>query len=265
VARGKKPEEETPKESQKERKAKRHAANNSSIVRVVTDPSTGEEYQLQPYDAYPDVFRYMAKVMYISGVAGIPDIAKKLNIPENTIRTWQTRESWVALKREVGRIASRDAVRVAREAMSNYIRDIDRGLNLMLKELNERWENLDDNKKIDNEATIFKYLLDVWKTKLTIVRTLTYGVHGKAFTPHPTNLLFDGTEQEKPTPSLTSNSAEELLEQIPPYMKEAANFVLGIDVDDLDPAVLEAVALHIDAKQDIIDAEQEEDDDNVMF
>lgn len=261
MARGTKKPEETPPPD-KTARPKRTTSTSSSLVRVVTDPSTGEEYELQPYDAYPDVFRYMAKVMYISGTAHISEISRKLNIPENTLRTWQTRDGWVTLKREVGRIASRDAVRVARESMSNYLRDIDRGLNQMLVSLTERWENLDDDKKIDNEVTIFKFLLEIWKTKLTIVRTLTYGVQGKAFTPHPTNLIFDGTEVQKAMPSLTSNSAEELLDQIPAYMKEAANFVLGVDIENMDPAVLDAVAMHIDAAND---NNVDDDDDNVML
>jgi hypothetical protein len=260
VARGKKKPAE--KKTAKNRKSKRETRKSSAIVRVLTNPETGEEVRLQAYDQYPDAFKYMAKVMFISGTSRPADISNKLGIPENTVRTWVTREGWVPMKREVQRLASRDAVQIARTAMSNYLRDMDRGLNGIMNFLNERHAELKDEKKITDEGTIFKYMLEVWKVKLAIVRTLTYGVQGKAFTPHPSNLMFDGTEPAKLVPSLTSNSAEEILDGIPPYLKEAANFVLGMDLDNMDPAVLDAVAAQIDELKGL---PEDDEDDNVML
>lgn len=262
MGRGKKKSEEKPEEPTK-RKQKRGTRSSNALARILVDPATGEEIQLQPYDQYPEAFKYMAKVMFISGIARTADISKKLGIPENTLRTWVTRDGWVPLKREVQRLASRDAVQVARIAMSNYLRDMDRGLNSIMNRLNERHADLKDEKKIDDEAGIFRYMLEVWKIKLAIVRTLTYGVQGKAFTPHPSNLMFDGTQPHKMLPNLTSNAAEEILDQIPPYLKEAANFVLGMDLDNMDPAVLDAVAEQIDALKDL--PEDDDDDDDIML
>lgn len=249
-------------EKAKTRKPKRVAKKKGEIVRVLTDPTSGEEVRLSPYDEYPDSFKYVAKVMYISGTSGIPQISAKLDIPENTLRTWQTRGDWVELKRKVGRLASREAVQASRKAMSNYVLDMDRTLNKLMETLHDRWENVPDDKKMDDEKVVLQNILEIVKVKLAIFRTLaSYGAHTKAFTPHPSNLLFDGTKDQGKTPSLTSNSAEELLETIPDYLLEAANFVIGVDENDIDPEVLDAVAKHIDSNKD----DEDDDDDNIMF
>lgn len=268
--RSKKAVEETPKpEPKKARKPRKVTKKTDSIVRTLVNPETGEIVEMTAYDQYPEAFRYMAQVMYVSGVASIHQIARKLNIPENTIRTWQNRDGWVAKQREVKRLASREAVRVARTSMSNYIKDMDRGLNSMMEVLNERWtaiKNDPEGKKINDEVTVVKAVLEVWKAKRDIIRMLTYGIQGKAFTPHPTNFVMDGTLEPVVTPSLTSNSAEEVLEMIPPYLKNAAHFVMemDMDLDSMDPVVLDALAKHIDSldDDDVIDAD---DDDDIML
>jgi hypothetical protein len=43
------------------------------------------------------------------------------------------------------------------------------------------------------------------------------------------------------------------MDGIPDVLKESAHFVLGMDVEDLDPAVIDAVAIYLDT--------EEEDDD----
>jgi hypothetical protein len=220
----------------------------TSLSRELIDPSTGDMIYLEPYDQYPEGFRYFAKLMYISGNLSMPGIASKLNMPVETVRTWSKRDNWTLLKREVTRLANKEMVKASRRSMSNYMKDIDRGLNDMLKTLQDRCGEVD--KKIDSEAAIFRYTLEIWKVKLAIFRTLTYGVQGKAFTPHPGNLIFDGMAEKTPSHALTNTPVEDIMDDIPSYLKESAKFILGMSVDDLDPAVIDAVAIHIDDESD---------------
>lgn len=245
----KKPESSEPKET----KAKK--VTKSDPGRALVDPTTGDAIYLQPYDQYPDGFKYFAKLMYISGNLSMSGVAGKLNIPVETVRTWSKRENWTLLKREVNRLANKEMVKTARKSMSNYIKDIDRGLNDLLSTLQDRRDDVD--KKIDSEAAIFRYILEIWKIKLAMFRTLTYGVQGKAFTPHPGNLIFDGMEIKSPTHALTNTTVEDIMDDIPGYLKDSARFILGMGVEDLDPAVIEAVAIHIDDEPD------DDDDDEV--
>lgn len=267
MARGrkKKPEEapaEAPKKAKKPRKVTK---KKDAIVRVITHPETGESIEMTAYDEYPEAFKYMAKVMYLSGYASIHQISLKLNIPENTIRSWQTRGGWAAMQREVRRLASKEAVKVARASMSNYVKQVDRDLNAMQREMNKRLETIEDEKKIKDEATIYKIKLEILKAKRDIFRMLTYGVQGKAFTPHPANFVLDGMLEGEGMPSLTANSAERILETIPPFLRDAAHFVMDmdLDVDDLDPAQIEAIARHID--QNKKEEDEAEDEDRVML
>jgi hypothetical protein len=227
-------------------KPKKMAQTSSS--RALVDPTTGGEVYLQPYDQYPEGFRYFAKLMYISGNLSMPGIASKLGMPVETVRTWSKRENWTLLKREVTRLANKEMVKASRKSMSNYMKDIDRGLNELLATLQERRLTVD--KKIDSEAALMRYILEIWKVKLAIFRTLTYGVQGKAFTPHPGNLIFDGMEEKSSSHALTNTGVEDIMDDIPDYLKDSAKFILGMGVDDLDPAVIDAVAIHIDDEPD---------------
>lgn len=242
----------TKKKSQPESEApKLNQRTQTKPGRALVDPTTGGEIYLQPYDQYPEGFRYFAKLMYISGNLSMPGIASRLSVPVETVRTWSKRENWTLLKREVTRLANKEMVKASRKSMSNYMKDIDRGLNDMLSTLQERRLTVD--KKIDSEAALMRYTLEIWKVKLAIFRTLTYGVQGKAFTPHPGNLIFDGMEEKGPAHALTNTGVEDIMDDIPDYLKESAKFVLGMSVDDLDPAVIDAVAIHIDDEPDTTD------------
>jgi hypothetical protein len=235
---------------------------SQALARIVTNPETGEEVALQPHDGYPEMFRYVAKVMFLSGAHTTASISQAMNIPLNTIRSWQTRENWTALKREVNRMAAQEAVRDSRRAMSKYIVDIDRGANEMLEEMNKRIKGLGPDKLIDNEQDARKFILELWKIKLQIVRILNFGTESRGFTPHPADLQFDGTAAKPPVSSLTANSAEVLLNGIPTYLREATNMVLGVDAENLDPAMLDAVAKHIDEKLKEL---ENDPDDNMLF
>jgi transposase-like protein len=263
VARGKK-EPEVKKPAPKAKRPRKSTKKADSIVRTIIHPETGERISMAAYDQYPEEFKYMAKMMYISGMASVHQIALKLNIPENTIRTWQTRDSWVSIQREVRRLASKEAVKVARTSMSNYIKAMDRELNAMQATIQERLENLPADKQIDDEATLLKFKLEILKAKRDIIRMLTYGMQGKAFTPHPSNFVLDGTLEGGLRAPLTANSAEEILGSIPPFLKEAAHFVMDMELDenDLDEAVLDAVAAHIDQNKN---SDDDEDDDNIVM
>ena len=230
-----------------------------SAVRVLKHPETGEDVYLQPYDEYPDIFKYVAKVMFLSGEANIVDIGNKLNIPANTLRSWQRRENWTALRREVRRLAAQDAVRESRRAMSTYILEVDRGLNKLLGLLDERLTNVEKDGKLKSEGDILKYIMDLWRLKLTIVRILNYGTESRGFTPHPADLVFDGTEKKTTPKMLTATSVETILENIPDYLRNAANFVIGVEEDTIDPALLDAVAKHIDEHRKL--KENDDDDD----
>jgi len=240
----------------KEPRPKRMARTTTG--RELVDPTTGDKIYLEPYDQYPEGFRYFAKLMYISGNLSLSGVAAKLQVPVDTVKTWSKRENWTLLKREVNRLANKEMVKIARKSMSNYILDIDRGLNDLLADLQTRREEAD--KKIDSEAAAFRYILEIWKIKLALFRTLTYGVQGKAFTPHPSNLVFDGMEDRVAALPLTNNAIEDIMDGIPDVLKDSARFVLGMDVDDLDPAVVEAVAIHLDTEED-----EEEDNPDLIL
>lgn len=249
-------ETKPPKKRRKPRREKR-SSKSTAITRVLTHPETGEQLILQSGDEYPDIFRYMAKVMFISGAHNIAQISTKLNIPAGTIRSWQSRESWLALKREVNRLATQDAVRASRTSMSKYIVEIDRGVNSIFERLNERLSTVEDKDKVRTESDIIKILLELWRIKLTIVRILTYGTESRGFTPHPADLKFDGLQDKKSAKQLAMSEAECILDNIPAYLREAANYVLAIEQDDIDPAMLDAVTEHIKASKP-----QEDDDDD---
>jgi hypothetical protein len=140
--------------------------------------------------------------------------------------------------------------------------DIDRGANEMLEEMNKRIKGLGPDKLIDNEQDARKFILELWKIKLQIVRILNFGTESRGFTPHPADLQFDGTAAKPPVSSLTANSAEVLLNGIPTYLREATNMVLGVDAENLDPAMLDAVAKHIDEKLKEL---ENDPDDNMLF
>lgn len=201
---------------------------------------------MQAYDEYPHEFRYIAKMLYITGQATPLEISNRMGIPEGTVRSWSQKDKWAALRRSVARIANRDMVKSARRAMSNYMKDIDRGLNRILTLLNERMLTVPTDKQLDNEGQIIRYLLDVWKLKITLVRTLTYGVHGKAFFPHPSNLIFDDTAEEPNVMLFGEDNIEELLQVIPAYMQQAARLVVGVGPQDLDEDMIDAVQMHLD-------------------
>ena len=233
---------------------------SSGTGRELIDPLTGDSVYLKPYDQYPEGFKYFAKLMYISGNMSVSGVAAKLNIPVETIRTWSKRDNWPLLKREVTRLANKEMVKAARKSMSNYMKDIDRGLNDLLSTLQDRRSEVE--KKIDSEAAIIRYILEIWKIKLAMFRTLTYGVQGKAFTPHPGNLIFDGTEEKPPTAGLTASPTDKLMGDIPEYLQKSAHFILGMDADDLDPAVIEAVAIHL---EDDLEADDDDEPDLILM
>ena len=239
---------------------KKKATTRTKKKRALTNPETGDIVVVKAYERYPEEFRYIAKMMYITGRAGVTEIAGQLNIPKDTLGSWQRRDKWVLMRRKVQRLANKDAVKVARKSMSIYIKDIDRGLNTMLTTLNERLENIEDSDKIKSEAVIHKHLLDIWKLKIALVRTLTYGVQGKAYTPHPTNMRFDETEERATKPQsklFTASAVEDIMQVIPSYMQEAAKLILGVGPEEWDEDVLEAVTQYLD------EAESDEDLDDL--
>jgi len=240
---------------------KRKPSTKGKKTRTLIHPETGSKIILQPYDEYPEVFKYMAKLLYITGRAGTTSIAKQLNIPLSTIHGWMARDRWTFLKREVIRVANKDLIRSSRRAMSRYLNDIDRSLNKMLRTLDTRLTAVEDDDKLKDEGAILKHTLDIIRVKLQLFRSLTYGVHGQAFQPLPGQLVFDGTEDPKHGPLFTSGALDDIMKAVPPYLQEAAKFVIGMDMEDMDPEMLEAVTQKLEeldkqAKKDI------KDDDN---
>jgi DNA-binding transcriptional MerR regulator len=223
--------------------------------KIIIDPNSGEQMVVKEYDKYPDAVRYVAKIMYISGQAMPSEIAKKFNLNVHTVRSWQKRDRWTFLKRQVTRLANKDAVKAARKAMSRYITDIDRGLNEQLTTLNERLSDVTDENKMKDEYLIIRTILDVWKMKLTLFRALTYGVHGKAFYPHPSNLRLDGTEDPSAIPTFGQTELDKILSAVPDYMKAASKFVTGMGPEDIDEDVLDALTIHL---EELKEAEEEE-------
>jgi hypothetical protein len=60
-------------------------------------------------------------------------------------------------------------------------------------------------------------------------------------------------EEKSSSHALTNTGVEDIMDDIPDYLKESAKFVLGMSVDDLDPAIIDAVAIHIDDEPDTTD------------
>ena len=240
---------------------KRKRATKGKKTRTLIHPETGTKIILQPYDEYPEVFKYMAKMLYITGQAGTTSISRQLNIPLSTIHSWMSRDRWTFLKREVIRVANKDLIRSSRRAMSRYLNDIDRSLNKMLRTLDTRLSNVVSDDQLKDEGAILKHTLDIIRVKLQLFRSLTYGVHGQAFQPQPGQLTFDGTEDPKATPLFTTGALDEVMKAVPGYLQEAAKFVIGMDMEDMDPEMLDAVTKKLEeldkqAKKDI------KDDDN---
>lgn len=247
--------------------AKKNAITRSKKKRELKNPDTGDVVVIKAYEKYPEEFRYISKMMYITGRAGVSEISRQLNIPKNTLTTWQRRDKWVLLRRKVQRLANRDAVKVARKSMSVYIKEVDRGLNTMMSTLNTRLDNVEDDQKIKSEAAIYKNLLDIWRLKIMLIRTLTYGVQGKAFTPHPTTMMFDGTEEQatkSPTKLFTASAVDDIMQVIPEYMQEAAKLILGVGPEDWDEDVLDAVTNYLDEGDDIDDVDLDDDEATVV-
>lgn len=251
VSRRKKPGVTKKKVTKKKRPLKKKGppVRSKRQDHIVLHPETGEEIVLKSYDQYPEAIRYIAKLMYISGQAKPSEISKRFNIPLGTLRSWQTRDKWTFLKRQVTRIANKDAVKAARKAMSTYVVDIDRGLNGLMKTLNQRLDDVTDDNKMQDEGFIIKTLLDVWKMKLTMFRALTYGAHGKSFYPHPANLRFDGTE-DTGAAVFGQNELDKILGAVPEYMKGAAELVIGVGPEDIDEDVYDAVAMLLERDDD---------------
>jgi DNA-directed RNA polymerase specialized sigma24 family protein len=251
VSRQRKPGEPVKKPPVKKRPVKKKGPPVSSKREdhIVLHPDTGEEIVLKSYDQYPETIRYVVKLMYISGQAKPSELAKKFNIPLGTLRSWQTRDKWTFLKRQVTRLANKDAVKAARKAMSNYVTDIDRGLNNLMGTLNTRLGEVTDDNKMRDEGFIIRTVLEVWKMKLALFRALTYGVHGKSFYPHPANLRFDGTE-DPATAIFGQNELDRILAAVPEYMRGAAELVIGIGPDDIDEDVYDAVAMLMERDED---------------
>jgi len=245
-----------PKVKAKARKQTGAKLKSKRQERVIIDPTSGASLVVKEYDKYPDAIRYVAKIMYISGQALPAEISKRFNISINTIRSWQKRDRWTFLKRQVTRLANKDAVKAARKAMSRYVTDIDRGLNDQLATLNTRLEAVDDDHKMKDEFLIIKTILEVWKIKLALFRGLTYGVHGKSFYPHPSNLQFDGTKDKSGVPLFGQTEMDKILGAVPDYMKNAAKFVTGMGPEDIDEDVLDALTIHL---EDLKEAEEEAD------
>ena len=236
---------------EKEQKAPKKAAivakkpDPPKEERIILNPETGEEEVVSKYATYPQGIRYVAKMMYISGQAKPADIARRLDIPIGTIRSWQTRDRWTFLKRQVTRLANKDAVKAARRSMSKYVRDIDRGLNTILERLNDRLPMVKQEDQLSDEKSILQLILEVWRLKLALFRSLTYGTQGKVFYPHPTNLRFDGTEDDKTT-LFGQNELDKIIDTIPEYLKEAAKFVIGMSPEDIDEEVYDALVIYLD-------------------
>jgi hypothetical protein len=109
--------------------------------------------------------------------------------------------------------------------------------------------------------------------KIALVRTLTYCIHGKSFTPHPTNMAFDNTDDPVIPPALSGNAIDEIIKAIPPYLQQAAKLVIGMGPEDLDEDVIDAVSIAIEREQkkyakrddgytDLILFEEDDDDDS---
>ena len=224
--------------------------------RVIIDPDSNESIVVKEYDKLPEALRYTAKIMYISGQALPAEISKRFNISIHTVRSWQKRDRWTFLKRQVTRLANKDAVKAARKAMSRYVRDIDRGLNDQLETLNTRLGDVPEENQMKDEYLIIRTILDVWKIKLALFRGLTYGVHGKAFYPHPSNLKLDGTDDPKKVPLFGQSELDQILGAVPGYMQGAAKFITGMGPEDIDEDVIDALTVHL---EDLKEAAEEEE------
>ncbi len=249
-----KPRTKTPAEPEvKHEDSKALVVAEPKETRVVLNPETGETETIQKYSPYPQEIRYVAKMMYISGQARPADIARRLDIPIGTIRSWQTRDRWAFLKRQVTRLASKDAVKAARKSMGKYIRDIDSGLNALLTRLNTRLDSVVPEDFVKDEKSILHLILEVWRLKIAVFRSLTYGTQGKVFYPHPAHLRFDGTTDDEAANKVLFGQTEldKILEAIPEYMKGAAKLVTGVSPEDIDDEdVYDALVMYLDELED---------------
>lgn len=208
--------------------------------------------QLMETDSSQSVaVKELARFLYISNTAKLSVIAKELNIPEGTIRSWHHRGSWKKWKNTVIRHANSEQVKAARRAMSRYAKKIDDGLNEIIKNADKSLvsSSLDP---IDKEEKAIGIKLEAYRIKIALMKTLTAGSTGRAMSPDPKTLRFTGTEEETTQSSgvIPNNRLEALLNLVPKHNRAAAKFIMGLDIEEEVPhSVIEAIAAAIDKKE----------------
>lgn len=263
-------------------KPKRAPTTKNTRGKALTKPSTAppgvpEVISAAVGDPYDENLRYIARLLFISGAASVPKIAKELGVKLNTVRYWRNADNWKKLQREVQRFAAKESVRQVRRAMGRHVAKIDRNINVIFDEMQTLIQG-SSLKPIASQSTAYKIMLEALRLKIALFRAVSYGASGRAMAPHPSTMLFDGT-QEEVHGMLANTKIEELMDTIPEYMKKAAEFVHGIKLeDDVPPEVLDAISLVLEkadpSKEEEKEAEEAaeeakgfmaEDDDTVIF
>jgi hypothetical protein len=218
------------------------------LQETVLDAEIIEKDRNLPLQRFPYELKYVARLLFISGAATIPSIAKELKVSENTIRSWHAGENWSKLRKLVFHQANKDAVRQARLAMGRYAKAIDASINKIVDNLDAKLAS-GTLEPIKSEASVLKLKMDTIQAKIALLRTLTYGSYRRSLSPHPETTILDTTAAPTST-MLAKTQIEELLNSIPEYMRAAAKFVLAMDPrEDIPSDVIEAVSFIIDSQE----------------
>lgn len=197
-------------------------------------------YLHSPGTPYPPAVRNTAKLLYVSGQASLQAIEAKLGVPYSTLRHWHATESWARSKTQVIRFANKEIVRSSRKAMGAYVKNIDDMINKVDGLVNRRLGVAKE--VVEDEEKLLKLGLEVIKLKIALIRALSSS-SSNAFIPSPGSVEFDNTAPKTAKGILqglipsSKDVIGDALKGIPDYMKDAAEFVIGLTADEGGNAV----------------------------
>jgi hypothetical protein len=257
-------------------KKKRHQPSSSARpkalakVKEAQPPTVSEVLQTVGGPPYNDSLRTVARLLYISGAATIPMIAKELNVAEGTVGWWSNKDDWGKLKREVQRFASKESVRRVRRAMGRHVKKMDAELSTIVEDMNVLLTG-GTLKPVATQSGAMRLKMEAIRLKIALYRAITYGSQGRSMAPHPSTVIFDGTDEDI-TGMLSNTRIEELLDEIPPYMEKAIEMVQGLSsAESLTPEVIDAITVILDKvtpekdrPKHWVNKDEDEDDDSVL-
>jgi len=232
-----------------------------------------ETYLHVPGEVYTPAIKNSAKLLYISGKYTLKGVSTKLNISYGTLRNWHSKDNWKRARNQVVRFANKEIVRSSRKAMGVYVKNIDDMINKLETKLQLRLKT--STEELEDEEKILKLNVEVIKLKIALMRAMAAG-QGQAFIPSPGSVEFEGTAPKiAPVSGLISGSndaLDEAMQSIPDYMKKAAEFVIGLTLDEeeeISSGVPEAVVINLQGDitldgeeelEEIVMGEDDEDD-----